>query len=447
MICDNICAIATPYGMGAISIIRTSGPDAINLVSKVFKGTNLNNVKSHTIHLGYIMDNSEIIDEVLVSVFKTPKSFDGENSVEISCHGGVLVTNKVLTTLLTNGFRMALPGEFSRRAFLNKRMDLTQSESIMDIISAANNNALKSGINTLRSKTKLLITEFRNLLLDLMAKIEVNIDYPEYEDSEKITNEVIIPKLNTIIDRMNVIIKNSNISRIACHGINVAIVGKPNVGKSSLLNLLLDEDKAIVSNIPGTTRDIVEGKLNIGEVTLNLIDTAGIRKSIDYVEQIGIERSLKAIEKADLVLVVLDQSSSLTEEDLELLKATENKKRIIIGNKADLPSKIKDVSFISLSVKDNKGLEELMNSIISITKVNEFNPADPNYISNVRHLDLIRKAKESLVDAYNGARNLVPVDMVEIDIKKAFDDLGLITGEAYEDELIDSLFSKFCLGK
>ena len=356
---DNICAIATPYGTGAISIIRCSGPDSISLVNNIFQGKNLNKVKSHTIHYGRIVVDNEIIDEVVCNVFIGPKSFDGENTVEINCHGGVYVTNRVLRALLDNGFRLAERGEFSKRAFLNNRLDLTQAEAVMDIISAENSLALKSGQSSLRKSTTNLINTFRDKLLDLLAKIEVNIDYPEYEDSIEVTHEYLRPLLKEMMADMQVILSNSEISTIAIHGIKTALVGKPNVGKSSILNMLLDEEKAIVSSIPGTTRDLVEGSLNVGNITLHLVDTAGIHESDDYVEKIGIERSTKAIKEADLIFLVLDSSKPLDSTDEELLKLTENKKRIILANKSDKPVVINVKGMILLSTVDKTGLEEL----------------------------------------------------------------------------------------
>ena len=306
---ENICAPATPYGSSAISIIRCSGPDTFKLINKIFKGKDLTKVPTHTMHFGYIMDGKEIIDEVLCNVFVGPKSFDGENTIEINCHGGVLVTNKVLSLLLRSGFRMAERGEFSKRAFLNKRLDLTQAEAIMDVIGAQNDIALRVGTNSLRKSTTKLIKAFRDDLLDVLAKIEVNIDYPEYEDSVEVTNNYLLPLIDKMLVDMKDILRNSEISKIAIHGIKTAIVGKPNVGKSSILNMLLDEEKAIVSDIPGTTRDLVEGSLNVGNITLHLVDTAGIRESDDYVEKIGIERSTKAINEANLIFLVLHYST------------------------------------------------------------------------------------------------------------------------------------------
>ena len=444
---DNICAIATPYGVGAISIIRCSGPEAIKLVNKIFKGIDLTKVKSHTMHHGYIMDNNEIIDDVLCNVFISPKSFDGENMVEINCHGGIYVTNLVLKTLLNNGFRLAERGEFSKRAFLNHKLDLTQAESIMDVISSTNKLALKGSQSSLRKSTYNLIKKFRDKILDILAKIEVNIDYPEYDDAITVTNDYLLPIIDEMLIDMKEILKNSEISTIAIHGIKTCIVGKPNVGKSSLLNTLLDEDKAIVSSVAGTTRDMVEGSFNIGNVTLHLIDTAGIHESNDLVESIGIKKSEEAIKSADLIFLVLDSSKELDKEDLSLLKITENKKRIIIANKIDLKPKweLKDAIYISAKNKD--GLKELENKILDITNINTFESLNGNYLNNTRQINLMEKAYNSLLQAKDACLSMIDIDLIEIDIKAAFDALGEITGEASRDELITALFTKFCLGK
>ena len=444
---DNICAISTPYGVGAISIIRCSGPDAIILVNNIFKGKDLTKVKSHTIHHGLIVDNGEVIDDVVCNVYIGPKSFDGENMVEINCHGGVYVTNSVLQTLLKNGFRLAERGEFSKRAFLNHKLDLTQAESIMDVISSTNKLALKGSQSSLRKSTYNLIQKFRDKILDLLAKIEVNIDYPEYDDAVVVTNDYLLPVINEMLKDMKEILKNSEISTIAIHGIKTCIVGKPNVGKSSLLNMLLDEDKAIVSNIAGTTRDMVEGTFNLGNITLHLIDTAGIHESNDLVENIGIKKSEKALEEADLVFLVLDSSSELSKDDYELLKITENKKRIIIANKIDLKPKWNIDDAIYISTVDKSGLKELEQKILEITNINMFESLDGNYLNNARQINLMQKAYESLTNAKEACDNMVDVDLIEIDIKNAFDYLGEITGEASRDELITALFTKFCLGK
>lgn len=444
---DNICAIATPYGIGAISVIRASGPDAITLVNKIFKGKDLTKVKSHTIHYGHIMDNEEEIDEVLALVYLAPKSFDGENMVEISCHGGIYVTNQVLNTLLKNGFRLAERGEFSKRAFLNHKMDLTQAESIMDIISSSNKIALKSSNASLRSQTSKLIKSFRDKILDILAKIEVNIDYPEYEDAVDVTHEYLKPIVDDLIIGMQQILKNSLITTVAIHGIKTAIIGKPNVGKSSLLNMLLDEDKAIVSSYAGTTRDIVEGTLTLGNVTLHLIDTAGIHESVDYVESIGIERSKKAMDEADLVLLVVDASKELDETDKKLLEMTKDKNRILIGNKMDLKEEISLPGMIYISAKNKEGLDALALRIEEVTKIDSIDSMNGNYLNNTRQTSLMEKAMESLNSAKNAMDLGYDISLIEIDIKNAFDYLGEITGEANPDELITALFTKFCLGK
>lgn len=444
---DDICAIATPYGVGAISIIRCSGDNAIELVNKVFKGKNLNKVKSHSINYGYIIDNNEIIDEVLCNVFIAPNSFDGENMVEINCHGGIFVTNQVLQVLLKNGFRMAENGEFTKRAFLNHKLDLTEAESIMDIISSSNKRALSSSVSSLRKSTYNLIKSFRDRILDSLAKIEVNIDYPEYEDMEIVTRESLLPELKNMIDEMNKILENSSISTLAIHGIKTAIIGKPNVGKSSLLNLLLDEEKAIVSDIAGTTRDIVEGSLVINGVTLHLIDTAGIHESSDKVESIGISKSKEKLNEADLVILVLDTSQELEQIDYDLLELTNNKKRIIVVNKIDLGNKLDIKDAILISTKNKTGIEELGKAILNITRINEMSEFNGNYLNNQRQIGLMNKAKKSLLNAYDSLLNGNYIDLVEIDIKDAFDYLGEITGESYPEELITALFTKFCLGK
>ena len=444
---DNIAAIATPYGVGAISLIRCSGPDAIKLVNNIFKGKDLTKVKTHTIHHGYIMDNDEIVDDVLCSVFIGPKSFDGENMVEISTHGGIYVTNLVLQTLLKNGFILAERVEFSKRAFLNHKLDLTQAESIMDVISSTNKLALKGSQSSLRKSTYNLIKKFRDKLLDILAKIEVNIDYPEYDDAIEVTNTYLKPLIDEMLLDMKEILKNSEISTIAIHGIKTCIVGKPNVGKSSLLNTLLDEDKAIVSSVAGTTRDMVEGSFNLGNITLHLIDTAGIHESTDLVESIGIKKSEAAIESADLIFLVLDSSNELEEEDYELLKLTENKKRIIIANKIDLNPKWNIDNAIYISALNKEGLKELENKILEITNINTFESLNGNYLNNTRQINLMQKAYNSLLNAKSSCDSMIDIDLIEIDIKDAFDALGEITGEASPEELITALFTKFCLGK
>ena len=444
---DAICAIATSYGSGAISIIRASGKDSIKMINDIFKGPDLTKVASHTISYGSIVYEGEIIDEVLVSVFLPPRTYTREECVEINCHGGMFVTNKILETLLKIGFRLADSGEFTKRAFLNGRIDLTQAEAVMDIIASSNNLMLKNSNKALRKEITKMITSLRERLLSLIAKIEVNIDYPEYDDAIEMTNEIIIPELLEIKDVIAEILEHSKIGKTISCGINTAIIGRPNVGKSSLLNMLLEEERAIVSHYAGTTRDTIEGKLNIGNITLNLIDTAGIRESDDFVEQIGINKAKEVLEKAELVLLVLD-NSNITPYDLELLKLTEDKTRIIILNKMDLDNKANITEpHIMISALKNEGLKGLVDEILNVCKVNELNQVDATYLTNARQIAKLDASYKAICEAISSSQEYLPVDMVELDIKKAWDTLGEIIGIASGDELINELFSKFCLGK
>ena len=444
---EAICAICTPYGSGAVSIIRCSGDNAITLVNNCFKGCDLTKALGNTINYGHIIDKDTVIDEVMVSIFRAPKSFTAEDSVEINCHGRIYVTNRVLKTLLSNGFRMAEPGEFSKRAFLNGRIDLVQAESIMDMVSAKNKLALDIANNGISKKTSLMITNLKQDILDILVDIEVNIDYPEYTDIPEIEYKSLDDRISNVISKMTKILEKSSGGKLIREGIKTVIVGKPNVGKSSLLNALLDEEKAIVSDIEGTTRDYIEGYLNIGGITLNLIDTAGIRESIDKIEQIGVERSLSKINEADLVLVLLDNSRKLNDLDLEILEKTKDKKRIIIMNKIDLNKENNYDADIYMSINDNKGIDMLEDKILEILNLNEFNTLDSNYLSNIRHINLLEKAKDSLLDAKEAIKNMIEVDMISIDIKNALDYIGEIVGESNTELVIDRLFQRFCLGK
>ena len=384
----------------------------------------------------------------MCNVFIAPTSYDGENMVEINCHGGVLVTGKILQLLLKIGFRMAEPGEFSKRAFLNHKLDLTQAEAIMDVIHAENTIALRAGQNALRQSTTKLITSFREKLLDVLAKIEVNIDYPEYEDSIEITREYLLPVLEVVQKDMKKILQNSKISNLAIHGIHTVIIGKPNVGKSSLLNMLLDEDKAIVTDVPGTTRDIIEGSFTIGDLTLHLMDTAGIHQSLDIVEKIGIERSTKAMESADLVLVVVDASKPLEQEDYDILESAKNKPTILIGNKQDQGITIsREDDLVLMSAKHHQGLEALIAAIKKVTQIQQFNVDEDKFLANQRQIHFMQQAADAIDQAQQACFMGMDIDLVEIDIKRAFDALGAITGDASPEELITALFTKFCLGK
>ena len=447
MITDTICAISTAYGTAGISVIRVSGDEAIEKVNQIFKGRNLLKVDSHTIHYGHIIgsDNKEI-DEVMVAVLRNPRSFTTEDMVEISTHGGILVTQKVLKRLLSVGVRLANPGEFTERAFVNGRIDLAESEAVMDLINAKNENAMKLALNALKGETSKLINDLREKLLNIIAVIEVNIDYPEYDDTVEMTNSLVKPEVDNFIKELDEILRGSNKGRLLKEGVSTAIIGKPNVGKSSLLNALLDEERAIVTDIAGTTRDTVEASINIGGITLNLIDTAGIRETSDVVEKIGIERSKKAINQAELVILVLDMSESLSNEDQTLLDLTKNKRRILVGNKKDLGNKLnrKDIIPLSALTKDNLGALE--NQIITILQLEDIGE-DFNYISSVRHIQKLEEAKELLHQVLVAIEQGLPIDMVEIDIKNAWQTLGEITGDYHPEDLIDELFSKFCLGK
>ncbi|MBD9105017.1 tRNA uridine-5-carboxymethylaminomethyl(34) synthesis GTPase MnmE [bacterium] len=449
---DTIAAISTTLGVGAISIIRVSGNDAIKIVNKIFKGKNLEKVETHTINYGHIVDKDEIIDEVLVSVMKSPKTFTTEDVVEINCHGGISTTNKVLELVLNNGARLAEPGEFTKRAFLNGRIDLTQAESIMDLINSKNESKRKVAIKGLNGYVSNIIRNLRQEILELLASIEVNIDYPEYEDAIVMTNDIVKPKITEIKEKLTKIINESENGKILTSGIKTIIIGKPNVGKSSILNRLLDEEKAIVTDIEGTTRDTVEGSITINGVSLNIIDTAGIRETEDIVEKIGVEKSLSLINEADLIVIVLNNNEELTEEDKKILTACKDKKVIVVINKSDLERKINldDIKYQNIvytNTIDLNGINSLKEKIVELFNLNELEQQDYTYLSNVRQISLAKDAYQILEEVDNGIKNEVPVDMIEIDIKRAWKKLGEIIGETYTEELIDQLFSQFCLGK
>ena len=446
---DTIAAISTTTGIGAISIIRLSGPESLEIASKVFT-KDLTKVETHTIHYGYIKNNNEKIDEVLVSVMKAPKTFTKEDIVEINCHGGIATTNKVLEILLNNGARLAEPGEFTKRAFLNGRIDLLEAEATMDLISSKSDKARKMSLNTLTGETSNLIKDLRSDIVGIISNIEVNIDYPEYEDIEVLTNEKILPEIQRFKEKLEKIIKKSQDSKVIKEGIKVGIIGKPNVGKSSLLNSLLEEEKAIVTNVPGTTRDIVEGTIILDNVILNIIDTAGIRESDDIVEKIGIEKSLTIINEADLVIFILNNNEKITAEEKGLLEKLKDKNQIIVINKIDLENKLdKSIldNYIEISAKENIGIEKIKDEIKRLFNLGELEASDLTYMSNARSISLLGKSLNNINDAISEINNNSPIDIVEFHLKDAWNNLGEIIGETYTDELLDELFSRFCLGK
>ena len=446
---DTICAISTAIGVGAISIVRVSGEESINIVNKIFD-KDLNKIKSHTINYGHIIDNNEIVDEVMLTLMRAPKTLTREDIIEINCHGGVATTNKVLELLLNNGARLAQPGEFTKRAFLNGRIDLIEAESIMDLIDSKTETQRKLAINGINGKISNLIKNIINNLIDINSNIEVNIDYPEYEDIEIVTKDKIEEISKYITKELSKLLDESENGKFIKEGINTLIIGKPNVGKSSILNKLINEEKAIVTDIAGTTRDIVEGQIRVNGVLLNIIDTAGIRDTQDVVERIGVEKSISLIEQADLVILVLNNNENLTKEDIDLLEKTKNKKRIIVINKIDLENKIEldklnSENIIKLSALDN--VDILKNKISDIYNLEELNDKDFTYLSNSREISLVKKAIEVSKNLEKSLNANVPIDILEIDIKEICEILGEIIGESYDDKLIDKLFSNFCLGK
>ncbi len=445
---ENICGISTSLGNGAISIIRVSGNDALLIVSKIFT-KNLIKENSHTIHYGYIKNEEELIDEVLVSIMKSPKTYTKEDMVEINAHGGEATTFKILELLLEKGCRLAEPGEFTKRAFLNGRIDLTKSEAVNDLINAKTEAARKMAISSVSGKLYEKINSLREKLVQIITNIEVNIDYPEYKDEVQVTNELIDKFLSEINKELDLIIQESKEGQIIKQGINVAIVGKPNVGKSSLLNILIDEEKAIVTSVAGTTRDIVEGSITLNGVQVNFIDTAGIRDTSDIVEKIGVKKSYEVINNSDLVVMVLNNNETLTKEDQKIIGELDETKTIYFVNKDDLKNKLvlKNKDFISGNTLTLDGIKKLKNKIIDKFNLDKILNKDLTFLTNHRQIDLIKKAKEEINYAIKSKREGLEIDLVEINLKKAWQFLGEITGEYYTDELVDKLFENFCLGK
>ena len=458
---DTIAAISTPMGEGAIAIVRLSGDEAVAIADKIFhspSGKKLVDQPSHTIHYGHLkeVDTGEIVEEVMLSLMKGPKTFTREDVVEINCHGGLVTVNRVLQLVLRNGARMAEPGEFTKRAFLNGRIDLSQAEAVMDLIRAKTDRAMNVALGQMDGKLSRLVKSLRQKILEVLAQVEVNIDYPEYDDVEEMTSKLMQEKAAEVKKQVEVILETAQQGKILRDGLATAIIGRPNVGKSSLLNAFARSEKAIVTDIAGTTRDVIEEFVNVKGVPLKLIDTAGIRETEDVVEAIGVTRSKKAIEEAELVLLVFDQSQKLTDEDFEMMDLTENKERIIILNKMDLVQelnvdklleKVDPKSVISVSVATNTGINDVEQAIVDLFFQGKTGEKDATYISNIRHISLLEQAVDALQEVINGIEFGMPVDLVQIDLTRAWDALGEVTGESVQDELITQLFSQFCLGK
>lgn len=454
---ETISAISTPPGEGGISIVRLSGDQALTIANRVFQGPDLHKVKTHTIQYGHIVDpeSHEELDEVMVTVMRAPKTYTREDIVEINCHGGIVVTNKVLQLILAAGARMAEPGEFTKRAFLNGRIDLTQAESVMDLIRAKTDSALQVALQQLDGNLHHLIKNLRQDILQVLAQVEVNIDYPEYDEDE-LTAQMLREKAEQVQDRIATLLQTASQGKILREGLATAIIGRPNVGKSSLLNYLLHEDKAIVTDIAGTTRDVLEEYVNVRGVPLKLIDTAGIHATEDKIEKIGVARSKKALENADLVILILNASEKLTPADRELLKLTQDRKRLIILNKADLKMKTtaSDLQALGVqmpplvaSVLTQRGLSAIEEEIKDRFFGGIENRQQDILVSNNRQIGLLKQAQSDLRAVLAGLDQQMPVDLVQIDMTNCWEHLGEITGDSTPDELITQLFSQFCLGK
>lgn len=448
---DTIAAVATTVGESSINVIRISGKDSINVANKIFS-KDISGALSHTVHYGFIMENGEKVDEVLLSVFKSPKTFTTEDIVEISVHGGSSSVNKVMELVLSNGARLAEPGEFLKRAFLNERIDLTQAEAVGDLISSQTESSRKMALKGVDKTIYKMVNELKEKVLALIANIEVNIDYPEYEDAVLVTNDLIIKTINEVKDEINKLLKNSKKGLLIKNGLKIVIVGKPNVGKSSILNALLDENKAIVTDIKGTTRDIVTGELVIDGVKIDILDTAGIRETKDIVESIGVKRSVDAIDEADLVLFVVDSADGFTHEDNEVLNKIKDKEVLVIYNKNDKVKDYKndnlsDYESINISTFDSDMISKLKDKIAEMFDLESIAESNYMYISNARQIALLNNCIGIIDDIESSVKNGELVDMVEIDVKKLWETLSEITGEVSSDDLLDEIFSKFCLGK
>ncbi|WIL34527.1 tRNA uridine-5-carboxymethylaminomethyl(34) synthesis GTPase MnmE [Bacillus stercoris] len=458
---DTIAAISTPMGEGAIAIVRLSGPEAIQIADKIYKGPKgktLGSVESHTIHYGHIVDrpSDRVVEEVMVSVLKAPRTFTREDVIEINCHGGIVTVNQVLQLALREGARLAEPGEFTKRAFLNGRIDLSQAEAVMDLIRAKTDRAMNVAMNQMEGRLSALVRRLRSEILETLAHVEVNIDYPEYDDVEEMTHQILVEKATAVKKEIEALLRTSEQGKILREGLSTVIIGRPNVGKSSLLNSLVHEAKAIVTDIPGTTRDVIEEYVNVRGVPLRLVDTAGIRETEDIVERIGVERSRQVLKEADLILLVLNNSEGLSEEDVKLFEAVEGMDVIVILNKTDLEAKIDTERIrelangrpvVTTSLLKEEGINDLEEAIQSLFYTGAIESGDLTYVSNTRHISILQQAKRAIEDALSGIEQDVPIDMVQIDLTRCWELLGEIIGDSVHESLIDQLFSQFCLGK
>ncbi|MFU0761816.1 tRNA uridine-5-carboxymethylaminomethyl(34) synthesis GTPase MnmE [Staphylococcus pasteuri] len=456
---DTITSISTPMGEGAIGIVRLSGPQAIEIGDKLYKGKKkLAEVDSHTINYGHIIDpdTNETVEEVMISVLRAPKTFTREDIIEINCHGGILTINRILELTMTHGARIAEPGEYTKRAFLNGRIDLSQAEAVMDFIRSKTDRASKVAMNQIEGRLSDLIKRQRQSILEILAQVEVNIDYPEYDDVEDATTEFLLQQSKRIKQEINQLLETGAQGKIMREGLSTVIVGRPNVGKSSMLNNLIQDNKAIVTEVAGTTRDVLEEYVNVRGVPLRLVDTAGIRDTEDIVEKIGVERSRKALSQADLILFVLNNNEALTEDDQTLYDVVKNEDVIVIINKTDLETNldinevkemIGDTPLIQTSMLKQEGIDELEIQIRDLFFGGDVQNQDMTYVSNSRHISLLKQARQSIQDAIDSAESGIPMDMVQIDLTRTWEILGEIIGESASDELIDQLFSQFCLGK
>lgn len=455
---STIVSISTAPGIGGIGIIRMSGEKSFEILDKIFKpktSQKIEDIKGYTIKYGHIVENNEIIDEVLVSYFKAPRSYTTENMCEINSHGGNVVVKKILEICLKNGAELAEPGEFTKRAFLNGRIDLAQAESVIDVINAKSDKEAKSGIKQLEGYLSKEIKGIKQEILDVLVNIEVTIDYPEY-DTPEVQEKEIAQMLESVGKKLKKLEKSFDNGKIVKDGIKTAIIGKPNAGKSSLLNAILKEDRAIVTDIAGTTRDTIEEFVTINGIPLNLVDTAGIREASDEVEKIGVEKSIKQANDADLIIAIFDSSKDLEEEDIEILNLIKGKKSIILLNKSDLNSKINEnddrftsitENILRISALNKYGIDELYEKIAELLNLNEINLDNEILITNIRHKNIISKSLENVNKAKEALEINMPIDIITIYIKEILEDLGEITGEVVTEDIINEIFSKFCLGK